>query len=246
MGASLANSWVVQLEVTWISSTLHPIPRSSLPHCMRTRVSSLRCHAAGPCLAPTSVRTPESHQPLRPTQLGAPNLIHYYHIWTYNPRVYSLFLFNLVLPNLIHYYHIWTYNPRFYSLFLFNLVLPTPNPACSGRFHGGWMKPTAWLVRRTPRRIPLPGPRPGCIPWRSYRPSDLPARAQMQGKDALPRLSCAPLCLSGRPSGTTASSPKAYTAPRSQPHPQAPPAAASLPWHLPRHRFLHATPQTHG
>jgi len=41
-------------------------------------------------------------------------LLPYYHIWTYNPRFYSLFC-DQAIP--LPYYHIWTYNPRFYSLF---------------------------------------------------------------------------------------------------------------------------------
>ena len=47
---------------------------------------------------------------------------HYYHIWTYKPRFYSLrdiSLEALSRRNITiygHYYHIWTCKPRFYSL----------------------------------------------------------------------------------------------------------------------------------
>jgi len=43
---------------------------------------------------------------------------HYFHIWTYNPRFYSLQVLRDFEPALYAtpYYHIWTYNPRFHSL----------------------------------------------------------------------------------------------------------------------------------
>jgi len=65
--------------------------------------------------------------------------IHYYHIWTYNPRFYSLQVAHL---QFIHYYHIWTYNPRFYSLQVAHLQ---KDDSVSGvvqnlslQFSGGW------------------------------------------------------------------------------------------------------------